>query len=538
MKEVELKFQVPPAARKAVESAVAGPQAARRIRLRAAYFDTPTGALAAAGLALRLRKEGRAWVQTLKGTLPDGTSMTRAEHNVPRAETGATVPAIDPQLHADTPVGTVLLKVLRAANTELQQVMATDIWRRARTVRVAGGVVELAFDVGVITAGDAVSPRQLPVCELEIELKRGSPQAVVATAQRWVARHGLWLDTRSKAELGHLLARDDAMADARHAGAVVLSKAMLPAAALDAVLRSCLTQISVNASQIASGRHLPEHTHQLRVGLRRLRSALRFFDGSRLADAIDATAREPLTADATTLFRQLGGARDRAAVAEPLAIELAHALAAVGQSGEPPRLLDSDDEVDPTVLVRQAVAQRLMLNLIARAQGSEPETAPAAAGRTAALPPDMATSAAVVPDDLLSLRRRLAKRLDRWHRQVLVDAQAFDILDDEGRHRLRKRIKRLRYAAEFSASLFDDRAVRGYLKALRALQERLGVFNDVAVGIARYSAAAPADPRALFALGWLASQRERALIACKPDLKRFVGSVRFWRERPKKSADK
>ena len=59
MKEVELKFQVPPSARKAVESAVAGPQPVRRMRLQAAYFDTPKCALAGAGLALRLRKEGR-----------------------------------------------------------------------------------------------------------------------------------------------------------------------------------------------------------------------------------------------------------------------------------------------------------------------------------------------------------------------------------------------------------------------------------------------------------------------------------------------
>ncbi len=534
MKEVELKFQVPPSARKAVEAAVAGPQAVRRIRLRAAYFDTPAGALAAAGLALRLRKEGRAWVQTLKGTLPDGTSMSRAEHNVPRAETGATVPTIDPRLHADTPVGAALLKLLQDADGGLAQVIRTDIWRRARTVRVVGGVLELAFDVGMIEAVAAVPPRHLPVCELEIELKRGSPQLVVATAQRWVARHGLWLDTRSKAELGHLLSRDDAMAEARRAGEVKLSKAMTPAAALDAVLRSCLAQISVNASQIASGRHAPEHTHQLRVGLRRLRTALRFFDGARLADAIDAATREQLAVDAATLFRQLGQARDRAAVAEPLAIELARALAAVGQSGEPPRLPASGDEVDPTVLVRQAVAQRLTLNLISRAQGGEPASAPV----VSAVPPTTAGPGAIAPEPSQPLRQRLAQRLNRWHRQLLVDAQAFDTLDDEGRHRLRKRIKRLRYAAEFSASLYEERAVRGYLKALRALQERLGTVNDVAVGIALYSVAAPADARALFALGWLASQRERALVACKPDLKRFVDAKRFWRERPKKSADK
>ena len=542
MKEVELKFQVPPAVRKAVESAVAGPalgiRAARRIRLQAAYFDTPIGALAGTGLALRLRKEGRVWVQTLKGALPDGTGMTRSEHNVPRTEGGAAVPVIDPQLHAETPVGAALLDVLQSADGPLQRVMGTDIWRRARTVRVAGGTVELAFDVGTIEAGPAEAPRRLSVCELEIELKRGSPKAVVAAAQRWVARHGLWLDTRSKAELGNLLVRDVALADSRRAGEVKLAKSMTPVAALDAVLRSCLEQISVNASQIASGVHTPEHTHQLRIGLRRLRTALRFFDGARFGEAIEASLRAALAADAATLFRQLGQARDRAAVAEPLAIELARALRAVGQPGEAPQLPASGEAVDPTLLVRHISAQRLMLNLMSRVQAGEPTAAPAVSARTAALRQVTASPEGVAPEPLLSLRERLAQRLNRWHRQVVADAERFDALDDSGRHLLRKRIKRLRYAAEFSASAFDDRAVRRYLKGLRALQERLGTVNDVAVGIALYSAAAPTDARALFALGWLAAQRERALKACRPDLKRFVGLTRFWRKRGKKSSSK
>lgn len=546
MKEVELKFQVPPGSRRAVESAVAGPQGARRVRLQAVYFDTPSGTLAAAGMALRLRKEGRAWVQTLKGNLPDGDGMTRFEHNVPLTDTGAAVPPIDPQRHADTPVGAALLKALRSAAKHaadptaatLERVMATDIWRRARSVRVAGGMVELAFDSGVIEAGPAQAPRRRAVCELEFELKRGTPQALVTAAGRWVARHGLWLDTRTKAELGGLLARDLPMAAPRHASVVVLAKPMSPAEALDAVLRSCLAQISVNASQIASGLHAPEHTHQLRVGLRRLRTALRFFDGPLLAGAIDAAPREALAADAAVLFRQLGEARDRAAVAEPLALQLARALAAVGQTGEPPRLPDGDAAADPTVSVRQGSAQRLLLNLIARVQRGQPVATPAGSAWTAALARVTADPVAEPSDADAALRERLAQRLNRWHRQVLRDAGQFDTLDDEGRHRLRKRIKRLRYASEFSAALFDERAVRAYLKALRALQERLGVLNDISVGIALYAAAAPTDARALFALGWLASQRERALADCRPGLKRFVGAARFWRRRKDKTAAK
>jgi inorganic triphosphatase YgiF len=535
MKEVELKFQVPPRARKAVESAVSGARPARRVRLQAAYFDTPKGALAGAGLALRLRKEGRVWVQTLKGALPDGTSMTRSEHNVPRTETGSAVPEIAPGLHAGTPVGAALLTALHHTDGELRRVMGTDIWRRARTVRVPGGAVELAFDVGVIDAGPADAPRRLPVCELEIELKRGHPQAVVGAAQRWVARHGLWLDTRSKAELGNLLVRDVAMASPRRAGEVMLAKSMAPAEALDAVLRSCLEQISVNASQIAGGTHSPEHIHQLRVGLRRLRTALRFFNGAVLAGAIDSASREALSADAASLFRQLGEARDRDAVSGPLAIELARALAAVGQTGDPPALPPTGADIDPTVLVRHGNVQRLMLSLISRVHSEPPVVAAGVSGRAAAEPELPAAAPAQSSGASLTLRKRLALRLNRWHRQVVIDAERFDTLDDEGRHRLRKHIKRLRYAAEFSARVFDDDLVRRYLKGLRALQERLGVVNDVAVGIALYSAAAPSDARALFALGWLAAQRERALQACRPELKRFVRLKRFWRVRGKKN---
>lgn len=537
MKEVELKFQVPPKARKAVEAAVAGPQSARRVRLQAAYFDTPTGALASAALALRLRKEGRTWVQTLKGALPDGGHMTRFEHNVPRDQSGPALPLIDPTLHAGTPVGEALLKRLRgdgkaAGLLPLQRVVGTDIRRRARTVRVAGATIELAFDVGMIEGGVADAARRMAVCELEFELKSGSPQALVAAAQRWVARHGLWLDTRSKAELGSLLAREVPMAQPCHAAAVRLGKSMSAAEALSAVLRSCLAQISVNASQIGSGLHAPEHVHQLRVGLRRLRTALRFFDGARLADSIDATTREALAADAAALFRQLGEARDQAAVAEPLAIALAVALAAVGQTGEPPRLPAAQAAaVEPTTLVRRADTQRLLLKLISHLHGGPPVVAHTATAWTAALQQVTSEAGDAPAQPVQPLRQRLAQRLNRWHRQVVIDAEQFEHLDDEGRHRLRKRVKRLRYATEFSASVFDERAVRRYLKVLRALQERLGLVNDVAVGIALYSAAAPADARALFALGWLAAQRERALKACRPDLKRFVEAPRFWSRR-------
>ncbi len=211
MNETELRFQVPATARRAVEAGVAT-ATAQRTRLQAIYFDTPDRRLAKAGLALRLRKEGRKWMQTLKAGDPH--AMQRFEHNVARPRLAADVHADSLQpdlaLHEGTEGGNLLARALRPEEGEpaaaLRALFRTDIRRCHRIVRTAKGSVELAFDVGFIIAG----ARRLPVCELEIELLRGSSGAVIAVASRWVARHGLWLEVRSKAERGERLAQDPA----------------------------------------------------------------------------------------------------------------------------------------------------------------------------------------------------------------------------------------------------------------------------------------------------------------------------------------
>ena len=100
MHEIELKFQVPDDRRAEVDSAVAGRRPSPRTRLQASYCDTDDRRLAAAGFALRLRREGGRWVQTLKGAGVDG--MTRFEHNVPRGSARAAPPLL-PSLHCGTP---------------------------------------------------------------------------------------------------------------------------------------------------------------------------------------------------------------------------------------------------------------------------------------------------------------------------------------------------------------------------------------------------------------------------------------------------
>jgi len=491
MREIELKLQVPATRRAAVDTALRGRESTPRLRLQATYFDTADGALAQAGLALRVRREGRRWVQTLKGAGSDG--LTRSEHNVP-LPAGTT--AANPALHAGTPAGDRLRALLDESPAPvLLPQFATDVLRRTREVRTRDGVVELAFDEGAIVAGD----RRMPVCELEIELVSGSPLAVVATARRWVLRHGLWLDMRTKAERGGLLARGDTMAPHRTAEPVEMAPDMSPAQALRCVLLSCLDQIAVNASQVASGPYGDEHVHQLRIGLRRLRSALRLFRGVPVTPGLDEQA--------AVLFRRLGAARDQAAVALPLQRELNRAVQAAGLDFEVPPLPRVDGAAEPAFIVRLGPAQTLLLDLFALTQAGVP--APA--------------------DGEPALRDALARRLNGWHRKLMSDAGRFASLDDAGRHAMRKRAKRLRYGAEFSAALFKRQAVKRYLKPLRELQERLGAIVDTMVARDAYRPLAGSDPHALFALGWLAAREDALVQASAPAMKAFCASQRVWK---------
>jgi inorganic triphosphatase YgiF len=522
MHEIELKLQVPAERLADVEAAVCGRQPPPALRLRAAYFDTADRRLAGAALALRLRREGRRWVQTLKGAGDDG--LTRQEHNVVRGSASA-MPVMDPTLHAGTPAGERLLALLDAAPAApLHTLYRTDITRHVRELRVrAAGApqarVELAFDRGRIEA----DPHVLAVGELEIELLAGSPHAVIETARRWQARHGLWIDLRSKAERGDLLARGERIAPARHAAPSRVAKSMDAAAAWHAVLRACAEQVLANASQIASGEHAAEHVHQLRIGLRRLRSAGALFehpDGG-------------LMAGAAQLFRQLGAARDADVVEREFGPSLDAAMrstgldpAALAAPSEAPT--GNADAVLSVALVRADATQQWLLDLLAAMQ---PDAAVAGsavnAGQSSRIDP--AGTAEAPP-----LRALLAARLNRWHRRIVADAARYAELDDAGRHRLRKRAKRQRYATEFCAPLFGQRAVRRYLKALRALQERLGAVSDAAMAAASFATRATADPQAMFALGWLAARREALAAAATPELTAFAKVERFWKKAPKR----
>ena len=106
MTEFELKFEIPPANLKSVAVAVLEGKVTRQ-RLQASYFDTADGALAVHGIVVRMRKEGRRWVQTAKA--PTADLLERLEHNAALSVGHASaLPTLDLSRHCGTPVGKVI----------------------------------------------------------------------------------------------------------------------------------------------------------------------------------------------------------------------------------------------------------------------------------------------------------------------------------------------------------------------------------------------------------------------------------------------
>ncbi|MGC4062670.1 MAG: CYTH domain-containing protein [Aquabacterium sp.] len=273
MQEIELKFQIPARSLAAVQTELAGLPGGKAPAqtLQAAYFDTADRKLAQAHAALRVRQEDADWVQTLKAAGPN--AMTRLEDNRASPAFGpGTVIAPDLSLHQSPEVRQALVRDLGwqpdqdppGRQLGLVQLYGTDMRRTRAQVTVGQGtafegVLELALDLGQIKAGSLSEA----VRELEIELVSGHPMAVIDAGRDWVRRHGLWLDTQTKAHRGDRLAWQAALAgtaDAAGAQGGHVTPAKPPKVAADATprqiwqarLESCLAHITGNLSELGT----------------------------------------------------------------------------------------------------------------------------------------------------------------------------------------------------------------------------------------------------------------------------------------------
>src|SRR5207302_455983 len=134
----------------------------------------------------------------------------------------------------------------------------------------------------------------------------------------------LRIETRSKSERGyHLLKDGDVAPAAVHAAPVILDPDMTVEAALQKIGRGCLAQLLRNEPAILSAQ--PEGVHQMRVAVRRLRSAI---------SSLKKMLPEKDVQWVTDELRWLGGALGPARNLDVFAAELVPA-ARTGLPGEP-----------------------------------------------------------------------------------------------------------------------------------------------------------------------------------------------------------
>ena len=355
----------------------------------------------------------------------------------------------------------------------------------------------LLEDEGEVTAAG----RSQPISELELELKSGDPAGLYGLAQDWEALHGLWIDPVSKSDRGALLASGEPYRPAVKArppgwGAKA-TRTMDGDTMLRRMVTSCIAQVLPNAAEIARGSRDPEHVHQLRVGLRRLRA---------IADGMKPFATSlPLHWEAALMpvFDALGDARDKHVRSTTLAPRLRAAGAPVADLGGP-----SEEEGRAIQqLVRAGGFQGMLLRLLSFAQVPRHESGRGQAG---------------------SGLGHLVRRLDKLTRQVTRKARRFEELPFTQRHEVRKRLKRLRYLAEFAAPAFDGDAVGAWKDKVCAAQDCLGKHIDLTLAGDSFAEAAGTDPAAGYAAGWLRAQAAASTRDARKSLERLRAAKCFW----------
>lgn len=516
-------------------------------RLLSTYYDTPDGWLQRHGAALRVREiAGEGWVQTLKGdNVTAGGLHTRDEWEIPVRGPAPDLPSLLRLTAQDADWHQLLAEPELAGR--LHPLFVTDFRRTVWMVRLAqGDVVEVALDAGEVRAGDHVDP----ISELELELKQGRPESLFAFAQALMqdVPHGAFrIGHRSKAERGFALLHPVTSA-ALKAEPIALEASCPTGMGLQTILLNGLRQIDGNIDGVIDG-HDPESVHQMRVGLRRLHSALRLFrDLAPLPSDIDASMAQWRHA--------LGDARD----ADVFASEtLPHfmRLGAHVPSLEP--ALQALQEAATTLAAqrRKAAADLLrapdftrgMLALGGWVIGMGWRDALHAVTVPAQLPHDV-DAAGERPEGRLMQEAenpplaRLDERLDvrleapigkfarvalrRLDRRLRQRAHDFRDLAPEDEHAARIAAKRLRYGGEFFAGLAGTSDMRRFVKRLSALQDVLGARNDARVAlrlldeIGSGTTASPQVVRAAaFVAGALAQSATRGEKRLRRDWKAF-----------------
>ncbi len=436
------------------------------------WHDSPEHALLADGL-----------------TLSEQRGEWRLERVAPGA--GTWLPGQPPPIVAEAPDPAML-------PSPLAPVAAFDGRRTMSVHRFGDQVVTLTVERGVLRAVTA----EHPVARISLN---GEETAVRAAALLIAGAISVNVPAASLAAEGIALATGRTPSP-RHHGAPVLPAALTVVPEALAHILGHLTDVILASAPATAeiSETGTEAVHQMRVAVRRARSALSVF-----RPVVEPAAFDAINDKFKKLGGQLGPSRDWDVFV---------------------------DETMPTVRDALPGDQRLeRLTAAAERRRRECRTALSAYLASAdfrRLGIELAWFAASLswrlpsepqPDEpSLPLTAFGASVLQHRWKKLVSSGKRMEDLDIPGLHAVRLRAKRARYAAEMFATLYRGRAAHRFISRLSVLQQRLGVLNDGAVATHLLEELGGASGRHSYAAGVVAGfMAARAGKVTSSDHRRF-----------------
>lgn len=179
--EYELKYRADRACQQKIAERYSSKWA--EISMETTYYDTPSGALSAKRYMLRKRLENGISVCTLKTS---GKGNLRGEWETESDTIASAVPILC-KLSCPSDLAEL-------CEEGLIPICGARFTRRAKLLEFPDFTAELALDEGILFSGN----QQIPLCEIEIELKTGNKDALDAFAAGCAAEFGLVPEEKSK----------------------------------------------------------------------------------------------------------------------------------------------------------------------------------------------------------------------------------------------------------------------------------------------------------------------------------------------------
>jgi len=472
-------------------------------RLYNCYFDTPDNALAAEKIALRIRHNGETKIQTVKtaGKIVGGIYQRKEWED---------------EVDSDSPdYSKIPKKVLtqwRKAGIKLktiEEAFITDFTRSTWDyTHIDNSHIEIALDQGVIHNKYG----QVDISEIELELKSGTISALYETALQLLEELPLMVDSRSKAARGYRL-NPEMPIQYYKAAPTQLNTAMNAEQAFSTIVSRCLTHLQMNEEMVLYGNDI-EGVHQMRVALRRLRSCLTLYKS-----VIPRKAHAELNEKIKYIANCLGEARDWDVFRENLMLMQQHIPNndALIQLDKHISVLQADAYVKVRTLLRSSSYTQLILEL----------------GLWISTQAWQSSLSKQAKKTLRAPAKKLANTLlQKQYQRVINYAAGHENFTDEQRHELRILIKKMGYGSKFFAELYPRKKVRPYTKTLSALQDELGVLNDVSVAADLLQQAGIDKEAAAHQIftGWYAHQHLTHLSHFDAVWHAWIAHPTFWKE--------